>query len=400
MVGSFRQSKTRRVSKVKPTIEEVQGRIDHLQDQEKTGRLRLALDRLFGITHEVRVTSDGRGFQRVRQAAELPPGPAFESLAEAFCAFTGQPDASRFERVTGIYGGDTFLNALGDTLNKLLLKGYAGSDYRWRDLVSQISNVPNFLTQDAVRVQYIGDLPEVDEDKPYTELTHAADEKVSFTVTTRGGLLVVTRRAVLANDVAGIERAVEQARRAAWRTLAKQVWQKLIANANYDVDGVALFHADHGNLGSAALSVAALNVARKAIFDQAESGGTEKLGLSGPFLLAVPIELEPTAFAIALCDQVEDAANPWRGRFGPQGERIYASPLMTDGSDWILLDISGNAGVIEIGFLGGRQEPQVILANRPSEGQAFTQDRVVYKIMHEYGLTVSDYRGAYKAEVS
>jgi len=385
---------------MKPSIGELQGRIDHIQDQEKTGGLRLGLDRLFGVTHEIKSLSDSRGFQRIVQGAELPPGPAFESLGEAFCTFTGEPDASRFERVQAIYNGPTFLNALGATFNKLLLKGYAGSDYHWRDLTSGIVSVPNFQTQDAVRVQYIGDLPEVDEDEPYTDLTHAGDEKVSFTVSTRGGLLTVTRRAILANDVAGIARAVEQIRRAAWRTLAKVCWAKLISNANYDVDGVPLFHADHGNLGSAALSVAALNVARKSIFDQTEPGGTEKLGLSGPFLLAVPIELEPAAFMLGMCDEIDGAANPWRGRFGLQGERIFANPLMTDQNDWILLDVSGNGGAIEIGFLGGRQEPQVVLANAPSEGQAFRQDRVVYKVTHEYGLTVSDYRGVYKAEVS
>ena len=72
---------------------------------------------------------------------------------------------------------------------------------------------------------------------------------------------------------------------------------------------------------------------------------------------------------------------------------------MIDADDWILLDVSGNAGVIEVGFLNGKQEPQILLADSPREGQALSQDRVVYKFRAEWGLTIADYRGAYKSVV-
>jgi len=383
---------------MKPTIEELQGRIDVLS--RKKGEFETALAKLFGVTHESKIVTDSRGFQRVIQRAALPEiALAFESLAEAFSTYTGGANPADFDRVRQIYGGPEFLSALGTVLNKLLLKDYPLGDYHWRDLVAQIDSVENFRPQDAVRLRYFSDLPEVGEDELYAEAIAHADEKVTFSVTTRGALLFVTRRAIMGTDVRGIQRAVEQIRRAAWRTLAKQVWAKLISNGTYGADGLALFHVDHGNLGSSALDVAALNAARAAIFAQKEPGADERMGLSGPFMLAVPIELEPTAFAIALCDQIGGSPNPWRGRFGPQGERVFANPLMVDAEDWILFDVSGNAGLIEIGFLGGRQEPLLTIADNPREGQAFTQDRVIYKTTQEYGLTIADYRGAYKAVV-
>jgi hypothetical protein len=212
----------------------------------------------------------------------------------------------------------------------------------------------------------------------------------------------VTRRAFLNNDVQGIQRAVEQLGRAAWRTLAKACWAKIINNDTYDVDGVALFHADHGNLGSTALSGASLTAARQAIFAQKEPGGDDRLGLGGgALLLVVPAELEATAIGINQWPGSGTEGNPWFHRFGAQNERIFANPLITsDANDWYLFDISGNVGILEVGFLMGNQMPQIIIASDSNKNPTFSQDRLVWKLRHEWGVEIVDYRGAYKGEVT
>lgn len=372
--------------------------------REKNERRQIALDKLFGLTHRAELVAGPRGLQRLTQGSELPPVPAFESLREAYVSFTGDEEIRNFGRVKQMFSTPSFPNALANTVNSLLVKAYGEVDYRWQDIVKSVTSPGNFKTQERVRVRSVGDLEEVAEDGPFEDVSDHSDEKFTYGVATFGGFLTVTRRAVLANNIQGIQRAVEQLARSAGRTLAKRVWGRVISNSIYGVDGLPMFHNDHGNLGAAALSVATLTAARLALFAQTEPGSDERLGLgSGQLLLAVPVELEATAQGINNCQYVPGSetfeANPFYQRFGPAGDRIFANPLFTDAADWYLFDISGKVGILEVGFLMGRQMPEVFVADDPREGSAFLQDRITYKMRHEYECAVEDYRGAFAAVV-
>jgi hypothetical protein len=250
----------------------------------------------------------------------------------------------------------------------------------------------------------MGDVPDVMEDAPYTDLqtSDANDESLSYSVNQKGCDLAFTRRVIMNNDLGVVQRAVEQLGRAAWRTLAKRVWNMFISNVAYGVDEIPIFDANHGNLGTTALSAAALTTARNAIFAQTEPNSTDRLGLgSGPLLLAVPIQLEATALGINCVEYLDSGftPNPWRHRFGMQHENIFANPIFSDANDWMLFDLSGNVEIAEVGFLLGQQEPQFV-QSQPFTDSEFLQDRVTYKMRHEYEATVIDYRGAYKSVVT
>lgn len=393
---------------MKPTVEEARLNLERVEHdiERKYDPHQIAMDRMFGLTHRQSLVPGHNGLMRVVQGEALPPGPAFESLGEAYVTLNGDPSYHGFgkSRITALSTPD-FQSALTNTMNALLLRDYAGDAiYRWREIVTSTTAAPNFKPQQRSRIRHVEDLPDVAEDVPYDELVSHGDEGFTFSVTKKGGLLTVTERMVVNDDVGAIQRLVEQGARAAWRTLAKRCWAKLINNENYGVDGLAMFHSDHANLGSAALSVAGLNTARAAIFAQTEPGSTERLGLSGPWLLVVPGELEPTAFAINNSEFVpgttDGSANPWYKRFGQNGERIFANPLFgSEANDWMLLDTSGNAGIIEVAFLLGKQAPQIIASNDPREGQRFTQDRYRWKLRHEYECNIVDFRAGYKSVV-
>jgi hypothetical protein len=91
--------------------------------------------------------------------------------------------------------------------------------------------------------------------------------------------------------------------------------------------------------------------------------------------------------------------NPWIHRFGKGDENIFSNPLFTDQNDWMLFDISGNVQVAEVGFLQGSQNPQIVQSS-PYTDSEFTQDRVTYKMRHEYECAILDYRGCYKSVVA
>jgi hypothetical protein len=368
---------------------------------EQNATLQVALDKHLGITHELKFEKGRNGMVRVTQGARLPAdvGPV-KSLQEAYVAYSGDYNLSQFgNRVTQVFNDVTFENALANSLNKLLLQDYT-DNYRWADIVTSFTSVKDFRPAHRIRVRHVDDLPEISEDGVYEEATVAGDEDLSYSIIQKGARLTITRRALINDDVAGISRTASQLGRAAWRTLAKQVWGKVINNDVYGVDGKNMFHADHGNLGSAALSPAALTTARAAIFAQTEPGSTERLGLSGPFMLAIPVELEPTAIPIntsRIAPGTATDANPWFERFGENSERIFSNPLFTNANDWYLFDLSQRAGIIEVGYLSGKQSPQIILANSEIEGQKFSQDRTEYKIRFEFQAAIDDFRAAYKS---
>jgi hypothetical protein len=394
---------------MRPTVDDYIRNYERaVQDiEEKNDPLQIALNKTFGLKHQADLVPGPRGLLRVTQGAAYPPGPGFHSLGEAYVAFTGD---SEFQRVgqPRILQSSTadFPAALANTMNALLLREYAGdSVYRWREIVTDFSSPQNFKPQQRSRLRYMEDLPDVADDAPYDELVTHGDEGFSFNVNAKGGLLTLTRRMIVNDDVGAVTRLVAQAARAAGRTLARRAWTTIINNENYLVDSLPMFNAAHGgNLGSAALSVTALNAARAVIFAQTEPGSTERLGLSGPWMLVVPVELETVAQAINNCAFVpgttDGSGNPWYQKFGPDGERIFTNPFFQDANDWCLFDISGNVSILEAAFLMGHQTPEIHVAQDPREGQTFSQDRITYKVRHEYELAIRDFRGSYKAVVT
>jgi hypothetical protein len=94
--------------------------------------------------------------------------------------------------------------------------------------------------------------------------------------------------------------------------------------------------------------------------------------------------------------------NPVQYFFGQNNERVNVNPLFTDATDWGVHVAPGAAGreSILIDFLQGREEPEFFLADQPTVGQAFLGDKIQYKIRHEYGGDIQDFRGATKNVVA
>jgi hypothetical protein len=384
-----------------------------MQDWNDENAIRLA--RMFGIEYEVELRPVRNGLARVTQGKPFPTGSRyrpFNSLREWYVVVTGDQNINHWgQRVRQILSLTSAEDMLANVANRILMEDFAPTDYRWKDVVTSITGPPDFRQNVRGRLQYVPDIPTLTEDQPYPEIQDvtADNNEVTYSMTQQGGMLSFTRRAIINDDVELIQRAIKQVGRACWRTLAKRVWNMFITNATFGEDGLPLFCAQHGNLGTAALSeddaaasVAALNAARAAIFSQTEPGGTDLLGLgAGPLFLAVPIQLEPVAMAFNLSPFFIDSenvwsANPWRHRFGKENENIFVNPLFTDASAWYLFDVSGKVQIAEVGFLQGRQEPHLIQSGPLTEAE-FYQDRVIYKVEHDFGCVLLDYRGAYKS---
>jgi len=381
------------------TVGQRQAIIDMNQDRQ----IRLA--KTLGLTHQYYLEPVPHGLARVRQGAAFPEESEYRrysNLAEAYVDFSGDSNIGYFgKRVTQIQGLASFEEALANVLNRMLIEDFAPADYRWKDIVTSITAPRDFRQNMRTRLVYVPDIPDVPEDQPILEtpMPGTVDpESVTYTIDEKACMFSFTRRVLLSDDVGVILRGCKQLGRAAWRTLAKRVWNLLVNNTTYGGDGSAMFCAGHNNLGTVGLNGPALTAARAAIFAQTEPGGTDRLGLGGgPLLLAVPIELEEMARTLntAQFSDLDGQPNRWLGRFGPNCERIFANPIFTNQLNWFLFDISRSVEIIELGFLQGRQEPHFDIADDPLVGEAFTQDRAQYKLRHEYECAILDYRGAY-----
>ena len=85
--------------------------------------------------------------------------------------------------------------------------------------------------------------------------------------------------------------------------------------------------------------------------------------------------------------------------FGDHNERIVTCPFLTDANDWGVIRDKEDVPIVEMSYLNGHEEPEFILADGPKVGHVFTKDKFGYKVRHEYGGVLADYRGAYKAIV-
>lgn len=290
----------------------------------------------------------------------------------------------------------TFGNILGAAMHRSLVREYATLIERssvWHKIVQTVP-LTDFRTQNRARLGGYGvPLPTVNEGAPYTALTSPPDENIQYVPTKLGGTETVTLEAIRNNDVGLIREIPQKLAIAAERTLADFVLDMLRTNPTI-YDGVALFHASHGNLGATALSAVSVSAAFVAMQKQAEAGSGRRLNLQGKFLL-VPPDLEELGFNLFQRNTNND-------KFYIQTQGIEVLPVInwTDTNDWVLACDPRDLPCIEIGFMDGNQEPDIFLQDLPTAGSFFSNDQITFKIRHIYGGAVKDYRGLYKAVVA
>ena len=121
---------------------------------------------------------------------------------------------------------------------------------------------------------------------------------------------------------------------------------------------------------------------------------SKRLGLR-PRYLVVPAELEWTSMVITKSAGIPGSnnndINPMLGYVTP-----IVSPQLTSTTQWFLAADPREVDTIEIGFVGGQVNPALFIQDSPLFGLNFTQDSVSYKIRHEYGGAVVDFRGLYR----
>lgn len=346
---------------------------------EPRDKAQLAMDAMFGVREALR--------SKVRP---------FRGIKEAFLVCTGETDCSRIERgamykVSESIATTDFPNILLNSMTKRLIQDYAEVGMGGVENIFTPANIADYKSNDRVRLGYLGDIPIVAEAATYTELTKPTDEKISYAVAKRGGVLTVSEETIRNDDNKGILAFPSRLARAGRRTLKQFITSFFVNNNAYDPDSVALFNAAHNNLTVNALSSANMDAAEVLLMAQTEKDSAKPLNLSLDWLM-VPQALKATAMQI---NNNPTGTNNWYERLGDnhaKPQNLIVNELLSSSTRWWAGTLPSTAPGIEIGFLDGIQEPQILIANNQIAGLQFTNDQIVFKVKFVFGGKPLDFR--------
>jgi hypothetical protein len=289
----------------------------------------------------------------------------------------------------------TFANALGDAITRRMQAIYFGMTELddWKRVCTW-GPVNDFRTQHRIRIGGYSNLPTVAQGASYAALSSPGDEEATYAVAKRGGTEDVTLEAITNDDVQAIRRIPQELALSAKNTLYEFVFDFFRTNPVI-YDTVALFHASHNNLFVAPFSAAEVSAHRLAMLKQNRFGSGKRL-VTAPRSLLVPFELQEVA--INLFNRNTNLDKTFQQTLNMD---VIAPSYWTDANDWCTLADPARLPVLEIGFLAGREEPELFVQDQANVGSLFSNDKVTYKIRHIYGgnVLVDGFKGVTKAVV-
>jgi hypothetical protein len=287
-------------------------------------------------------------------------------------------------------------------MTKRVLADYAAQPKWWQPLVIR-TVISDFKQQQRIHLNDFASLSTVAENGAYTSLAWG-DTRETYTPAKRGNLVVVTLESIRNDDLYAIRRIPTKLAAAAVATINEFVAGLFTANGGAGAllaDAFPVFdaanHQGNSLAGPAgALSSATLQSALVTLLKMTNSAG-KRLGVQGRYLL-VPPDLFYTARVLLESAQLpggtSNDVNPVRGALEP-----ISVPNFADTANWYVLADPGQIEMIELGFLDGREVPELIAQAAPDAGSVFTNDALAWKVRHVFGGAFLDYRGGYGAIV-
>ncbi len=357
-----------------------------------------------------------------------------------------------------------FTHILGVSMNRKAIQDFQNFPQTWRQ-VCDVVPFDNLKQQVREKMGGFTALKTVSESDStdYPTLATPLEQEANFTPLTKGGIVRITEAMLINDDLKKIREQPQLAALAAFDALEEYVFDLLI-NASAGVvnagtttyDSLALYHANHFNLISSALSYAQLKHARKLLMKQrrlafsttindaggisdadasfviatAASGlpkagdvmiiGSEKIyvgaasgttvsslvrGYEGTtaashadaatiYFLAGPLYQE---LGLVICppDLVGQIEEYWGSEKDPdsgnqranvlyKGFTIVNSPRLR-ADDNVFVVAKGPLKAIEMGFLYGKDTPDLVYQGDPSQGDVFNRDNLRWKVKFRFG---------------
>lgn len=286
-----------------------------------------------------------------------------------------------------------FALLLENTLNKALRAAYAVTPDTWSGWCGT-ATVTDFRTHNWYRMGSLSGLDELTEHGEFRNKTIPDAEKQTFSATTRGNIIGVTRQTIVNDDLGGLTRMATMLGRAAMLSIETRAYARLAENSSLGPnlsDGNPIFNARAGgnNIGAgAALSAAAIDADSAIMAAQQDVSGNEILDLQ-PSVLLVPRGLQGQANQINDAEFDPDGSksnrqpNIVRGFF----DRVIGTARLTGTRRYLFADPM-IAPVMVVSFLEGEREPVI------ETQDGWTYDGVSLRARLDFGVDGVDFRGA------
>lgn len=295
--------------------------------------------------------------------------------------------------LSGNHSTSDFVEILANIANKSMLKGYMEAEETFH-LWTAKGVVVDFKPQKRVDLNLFPALSEVPEGAEYKSGT-IGERGETIQLATYGKMFAITRQAIINDDMNAFSRVPMRMGRAAKRTVGNLAYAVLTSNAAM-ADGVALFHADHGNLAAAAAapSVDSLDAARSAMAKQKDPDAHATALNIRPKHFIVPVALEGKARVLMTAEKDPNASNPNSAKPNHvNGLATVVSDARLDAASstaWYLAADANMHDTIEVAYLNGNETPMI------DQQDGWKVDGVEFKVRIDAGVKAIDFRGLYK----
>lgn len=281
---------------------------------------------------------------------------------------------------------------------------YAEVGYEWWKSIVDIRHSNTLQTPKGVLIGQVNTLPTIAEGNPYTELA-LEDSKEVGAWTKSGGYIGLTLEMILKDETERLKAYPRILAFSGIRKLSSLIAAVFTSNSGAGptmADTKALFHSDHLNLGTVALSSDEWDVGAAAIYAQpllvnnSDDGGKQAVD---PRYLLVPRALRLTARRI-LYPSWEREANITSENLqrGQQGDVIVV-PEFTDANDWAqVVDPRIVPGIVLTEIFGVK--PQVYTMDGETAYTMFMNDEMRIKARHIVSVFVENHRPLRKYNVT
>ena len=286
-----------------------------------------------------------------------------------------------------------FPQILQNVVNKQLVDAYTELPTTYQ-LWTRKASASDFKAMWRVWFSSAPKLIEVPEGGEYKQITFS-EAGESYAIGTYGAMFSITRQAIINDDLDAFQRIPRLFGAAAKRTVNETVYAILKNNPTM-ADGKTLFHADHGNEGTAgAIGEDTFNEAIQKMSEQKDLSGEAILGIMPRFLI-VPPALKTTALkwlkstALPQSGMSSGIFNPFQNVAEPVVEPALSAAAGGSDTAWYMAADPRMVDTIEVAFLGGNEEPRV------ESQKGFEVDGMRFKVSLDFGAKAIDWRGLFR----
>ncbi|WP_376782910.1 ClpP-like prohead protease/major capsid protein fusion protein [Mixta calida] len=284
------------------------------------------------------------------------------------------------------HSSSDFGNILMDVAHKAALLGWDEANENF-DKWTRKGTLTDFKTAHRVGLESLPALRQVRAGAEYKYVT-LSDRGEPIALATYGELFSIDRQTIINDDLDMLTRIPMAMGRAARATVGDLVWAVLTSNPTMS-DGKPLFHAAHGNLIAADLSIEGLDAGRQAMLLQ--KSGDRRLNIRPAYMLT-PVAIESRAnqliksVSVPGADANSGIVNPIQNFVTVVSEARLDDESATD----YYLTAAQGRDTIEVAYLDGVDTPYL------EQQQGFTVDGAAFKVRIDAGVAPLDWRSMVK----